>query len=237
MLIAIQSFSQLDDRYGKAIKENILANTVNHLLLPGAGLEETQYYSERLGLTTITTQSHSRNTQPYRGGSQYTNMPTMMNNTSTGQTEGQSQRSLQTADELRTMKKGTMLFVNAASPATMLKTRAYFEDRTLARLADLPFELRPPSPSSPTIQVESLPEQEDQDVTEPELAAVRVGPSLPVLVQESEAAEGEEAEVLGMDEQEPRALEVEEEVPEPIGLEIEEAATRSQVYDTDLAPE
>ena len=45
MLLAIQSFSQLDDRYGKAIKENILANTVNHLLLPGAGLEETQYYS------------------------------------------------------------------------------------------------------------------------------------------------------------------------------------------------
>jgi type IV secretion system protein VirD4 len=65
MLLAIQSFSQLDDRYGKAIKENILANTVNHLLLPGAGLEETQYYSERLGLTTITTQSKSTTSQPY----------------------------------------------------------------------------------------------------------------------------------------------------------------------------
>ena len=144
MLLAIQSFSQLDDRYGKAIKENILANTVNHLLLPGAGLEETQYYSERLGLTTITTESRSSTHQPYRGGNQTT--PMMMNSMSIGHTEGQSQRSLQTSDELRTMKKGTILFVNASSPAAMLRTIAYFKDRKLAKLADQPFEVDLPKP-------------------------------------------------------------------------------------------
>src|SRR5579864_940554 len=69
----------------------------------------------------------------------------MFNNISRGVTSGQSQRSLQTADELRTMKKGTMLFVNASSPAAMLKTIAYFEDRKLARLADRPFEISLPS--------------------------------------------------------------------------------------------
>src|SRR5436305_14464922 len=98
MLLAIQSFSQLDDRYGKAIKENILANTVNHLLLPGAGLEETEYYSRRLGITTITTESHSVQHQPYRGSSGYATMP-MIDGRSLGLTSGQSQRSLQTADE------------------------------------------------------------------------------------------------------------------------------------------
>lgn len=106
------------------------------LLLPGAGLEETEYHSRRLGVTTIATESRSTTMRPYSS-----NQSMMINNTSRGHTEGQSQRSLQTADELRTMKKGTLLFVHASSPAAMLKTTAYFENRKLKQLADLPFEL------------------------------------------------------------------------------------------------
>src|SRR5436305_1535837 len=230
MLLAIQSFSQLDDRYGKAIKENILANTVNHLLLPGAGLEETQYYSERLGLTTITTQSKSRTSQPYRGGGQYTSMPMMINSTSTGHTEGQSQRSLQTSDELRTMKKGTILFVNASSPAAMLRTIAYFEDRKLAELADLPFELDLPW-QFPIIlvdpPVDPQEDEEDREVTEPEITTVSFVEALPLLVQRGETGE----------EQEPRELETEEGEQKSIALKLEEETGTSQAYDTDIAPE
>jgi type IV secretion system protein VirD4 len=223
MLLAIQSFSQLDDRYGRAIKENIMANTVNHLLLPGAGLEETQYYSERLGLTTITTESRSTTSQPHRGGGQYP----MMNSTSTGHTEGQSQRSLQTADELRTMKKGTILFVNASSPAAMLSTRGYFEDQRLAKLADLPLELDLPRQYSTNL-VDSEP---DVEVTEPEMTAVSVVEPLPVNVQGSGTGDVQELGELEVD------IELDEEEQEPMGLRLEEELEASQVCDTDIAPE
>ncbi len=213
MLLAIQSFSQLDDRYGKAIKENILANTVNHLLLPGAGLEETQYYSERLGLTTITTESRSSTHQPYRGGNQTT--PMMINSMSLGHTEGQSQRSLQTSDELRTMKKGTILFVNASSPAAMLRTIAYFKDRRLAKLADQPFELDLPKPP-PMILVEPEPDQKDQGMTGPERTPLIVMEPLSSLVRSQGSETGEKQEL--------RELEI-------------EGAETSQVHDTDIAPE
>jgi type IV secretion system protein VirD4 len=212
MLLAIQSFSQLDDRYGKAIKENILANTVNHLLLPGAGLEETQYYSERLGLTTITTESRSSTHQPYRGGSQ--TMPVMIDSMSRGHTEGQSQRNLQTSDELRTMKRGTILFVNASSPAAMLRTTAYFKDRKLAKLADLPFEVDLPKPH-PVILADP---QEDQKVTEPKITPRIVMEPLSSLVRPQGGETGQEQEL--------RELEIEE----------EEAET-APVHDTDIAPE
>jgi type IV secretory pathway TraG/TraD family ATPase VirD4 len=192
MLLAIQSFSQLDDRYGRAVKENILANTVNHLLLPGAGLEETEYYSQRLGLTTITTESRSATSQPSRSGNSYSTMPMFMNSTSTGHTQGQSQRSLQTADELRTMKKGTILFVNASSPAAMLRARGYFEDRRLAPLANLPFKLDLPQ-QRPIISVDPREDQENEEIL-PE--------ATPVSTQGCETS----------GEQEPIGIELEEEV-------------------------
>lgn len=170
MFLAIQSFSQLEDRYGRAMKENILSNTVNHLLLPGAGLEETKYYSQRLGLTTITTESHNSTLQPYRAST--TSMPMLVSSMSRGHTEGQSQRSLQTADELRTMKKGSLLFVNASSPAAMLSTTAYFEDRKLAKLAEQPFMLDLPGECSGLNQEDEM-EVTTSTVMEPWSALVR----------------------------------------------------------------
>ena len=111
--------------------------------------------------------------------------------TSLGQTEGQSQRSLQTADELRTMKKGTLLFVNASSPAALLQTIAYFEDRTLAKLANLPFELgffrqRPMILLDP---------QRDQEETTAEITTVNVMEPRSAAVRGQGGEMGEEIEV------------------------------------------
>ena len=123
-----------------------------------------------------------------------------MNSTSTGHTEGQSQRSLQTSDELRTMKKGTILFVNASSQAAILRTIAYFEDRKLAKLADLPFELDLPKPP-PIIMVDP---QEDQEETTPEVTTMVVMEPWSSLVRIRGGETGEE--------QEPREWGLEEEV-------------------------
>jgi len=157
-------------------------------------------------------------------------MPMMIDSTSRGHTEGQSQRSLQTADELRTMKKGTLLFVNASSPAAMLKTIGYFEDRKLAKLADLPFELDLPR-QYPIILVEPLPDQENQEVMEPEMTAVSIVEPLPLPVQGGETGEEQELEELEVE------IELDEEVQEPVGLGLEEEMEISQVRDTDIAPE
>ncbi|WP_126557713.1 TraM recognition domain-containing protein [Dictyobacter kobayashii] len=59
LLIVLQSFNQLDDRYGQEVRKNILSNSVTHLLLPGSGLEETEYYSQRIGNSTIKKESTS----------------------------------------------------------------------------------------------------------------------------------------------------------------------------------
>ncbi|MBO0782190.1 MAG: type IV secretory system conjugative DNA transfer family protein, partial [Ktedonobacteraceae bacterium] len=53
LIMAIQNFAQLDDRYGPQAAETIRENANTHLLLPGAGLRECQYYSERIGDTSV----------------------------------------------------------------------------------------------------------------------------------------------------------------------------------------
>jgi type IV secretory pathway TraG/TraD family ATPase VirD4 len=102
----------------------------------------------------------------------------MIDSRSLGVTSGQSQRSLQTADELRTMKKGTILFVNASSPSAILRTIAYFEERSLRKLADqpllpslalpleLPVSMREENQEETTIVMEplSLLQREEQEL-------------------------------------------------------------------------
>ena len=59
LLIVLQSFNQIDEKYGQEIRKIMLSNTTTHLLLPGAGLEETEYYSQRIGNTTIPKETRS----------------------------------------------------------------------------------------------------------------------------------------------------------------------------------
>jgi hypothetical protein len=59
LIMVVQNFAQLDERYGREAAETIRANANTHLLLPGAGLRECTYYSERIGDTTVRTWSRS----------------------------------------------------------------------------------------------------------------------------------------------------------------------------------
>ena len=112
MLMVLQSFSQVIQKYGRNVLDNILVNTVTHLLLPGAGLEETEYYSKRIGNTTVRTETHNTS------GSGVDSRE--------GWTQGETGRRLMTPDELRTMPEDNMLMVSAAVAPLILRTKLYF---------------------------------------------------------------------------------------------------------------
>ena len=79
--------------------KSILTNTVAHLLLPGAGQEETEYYSRRIGNTTVRTETHSTS------GSGVDARETW--------TQGKTGRRLMTPNELRIIPEDHMLMVSA----------------------------------------------------------------------------------------------------------------------------
>jgi type IV secretion system protein VirD4 len=120
IIMAIQSFSQLTARYGEADAETIKSNAVTHLLLPGAGLQETCYYSERIGDTTVPTQTLATNAEP--------------GNHHPLRTQGETRRRVLTPEELRTLPENTMLMVSKSSFPVLVKTKPYFRDALLSRL-------------------------------------------------------------------------------------------------------
>src|SRR5262249_32465412 len=144
LFMVIQNFAQLAERYGKNDAETIKANAVTHLLLPGAGLEETKYYSERLGDTTVPTYTTNR-----RGSGMAQEIT---------YSEGETRRRLMTPDELRTMPGDQMLLLDARSAPLLLRTTRYFEDKRLMQRANLPYSVTqvrveptppPTAPSTP----------------------------------------------------------------------------------------
>ncbi len=167
LIIVLQSFSQIDDLYGQATRNILLTNCGTHLLLPGAGLEETRYYSERIGDTT--THSTSQNTN---GG--------FFNARNQSWTTSETRRRLCTAEELRTMKRNQMLVLGSSMPPIIVETKSYERDRTVRGRADLPFartgvESMPAIPLSlsdlPTLPAVVDPaDQQPQGVEQPEVA-------------------------------------------------------------------
>ena len=125
LFLAIQNFSQLSALYGREGEETILNNAKTHLVFPGTGLRETEYYSKRMGETTVKTQTHTTTgTGSYAQDSW---------------TQGETGRHLMTPDEIRTMPPRTILMVPAAFKVLLLKAKPYYEDWRLSRLANLPF--------------------------------------------------------------------------------------------------
>lgn len=147
LLMAIQNFSQLNERYGKNDADTIKANAVTHLLLPGAGLEETKYYSERMGDTTVATETVNR--RGYGLSEEITS------------TQGEARRRLMTSDELRTMPEDQMLMIEAKSPALLLTTKLYFTEKQMVERANWPYQVtrvRPePEQSAPASYAQGLP--------------------------------------------------------------------------------
>lgn len=123
ILMAIQSFSQLTERYDREDADTIKANAQVHLLLRGAGLEETKYYSERIGDTTILTETRtSSGSGSYRQETY---------------TQAETRRRLYFANELRTMPENTILMLDAVSQPIMLSVTPFYADKLLAGRAYL----------------------------------------------------------------------------------------------------
>ncbi len=128
LLIVLQSFNQIDEKYGQEIRKTMLSNTTTHLLLPGAGLEETEYYSQRIGNTTIPKETRSIAGLGF-------------NVQDATRTQDETGRRLLMADELRTMPEDTMLMINATSAPMVLKTTPYFREKRFQCLVNLPYHL------------------------------------------------------------------------------------------------
>lgn len=132
LILVIQSFSQLDNVYGKEVAETIRSNTNTNLLFPGAGLPECRYYSERIGDTTVRTWSRTS-----RGSGGLFGVADM------AYTEGQTRRRLYTPEELRTLAPNNVLMLPNALPPMILKVKPYYQDRSVRHLADLPYHVTP----------------------------------------------------------------------------------------------
>ncbi|MGH2478035.1 MAG: type IV secretory system conjugative DNA transfer family protein [Ktedonobacteraceae bacterium] len=126
LLIVLQSFAQLDERYGAAVRKTILTNCTTHLLLPGSGLEECEYYSARIGDTTVPTTS-----QTSTGSGFFTSTHSY--------TTGETRRRLFTPDELRTMERRTMMVLGSSADVMMVQTTPWYQDRETRDRGNMPF--------------------------------------------------------------------------------------------------
>jgi len=126
LMMAIQNFAQLAERYGRNDADTIKNNAVTHVLFPGAGLEECRYYSERIGDTTVKTETINR--RGYGWSEEVTS------------SEGETHRRLMTPDELRTMPSDNVLMIEATAPSLIVTTQTYFENKDLAGRANTPHQ-------------------------------------------------------------------------------------------------
>jgi type IV secretion system protein VirD4 len=130
LLMVTQDFDQLDELYGKSGATTIQSNAKTHLLLPGAGDRECEFYSRRIGDTTVRTW-----TRTSRGTSWFGTDDTW--------TQGEARRRLFTPDELRTLKPHSMLVLRADLGPMIVKSTPYYRDRSVAHLANLPYPVTP----------------------------------------------------------------------------------------------
>jgi type IV secretion system protein VirD4 len=127
-ILAVQDFGQLRDTCGENGRETILANCTTQIVFPGCGLQETRYYSEKLGKTTVRTISQSE-----RGDSEWLSTPTRT------YTQGETHRELMTPDELRTMRDGTLLVFISTYHPLLVQNTAYYQDPELLAAVRLPY--------------------------------------------------------------------------------------------------
>jgi type IV secretion system protein VirD4 len=122
LLLACQGFAQLEERYGKAGAETILSNASTHLVLPGVGQREAEFYARRIGKTTITTWSSSR-----RGRWEVSSQ------------RGETARWLIEPNEIRTLSERQVLVLADVAAPLLVQVKPYYRIRRLARRAYLPF--------------------------------------------------------------------------------------------------
>lgn len=117
LLLAIQSFAQLQKLYGRDTTSIILSNAATHLVLRGIGDEEAAFYSRRIGDTTIRTRS-----QGIAGVA----------------TSQEVARPLIRPEELRTMPESQMLVLADHAHPVRVRATPYYRDKQLAARAKRP---------------------------------------------------------------------------------------------------
>lgn len=134
LLMAIQAFSQLEDVYGPAGKETIISNSRTKLLLPGAGLEECEYFSKLTGQTTAVAKSQSKSV---RGISIYG----LIFADSQSFNKAETKRALMTPDEMRTMREGSILMISGSFPPVLIQSIPYYQSQVLVELSQMDFQM------------------------------------------------------------------------------------------------
>lgn len=162
LIMAIQNYAQLDGLYGPEQKQTILSNATTHLVLPGSGQEEVEFYSKRIGSTTAIGQTINRNTQAREA------------DVSQGQQE--IGRKLALPEELRTMKRGQLLLLSDTIAPLKIWNIPYYKSK-LARQANLPFLFPRRLQEPETMPISS----QEQERKEPPLSLMQM--------QEAEAPE------------------------------------------------
>ncbi len=122
LVLAFQGFAQLEERYGKEATETILSNASTHLVLRGIGQREAEFYSRRIGDTTVVTQSRST-----RGRWETT------------RTRTESARRLIAPDEIRTMSEDHVLVLADVAPPLLVKAQPYYKEPRLIQRANVPW--------------------------------------------------------------------------------------------------
>src|SRR5258708_11807610 len=138
LIMAIQNYAQLTALYGEEHKQTILSNATTHLVLPGAGQEEAEFYSRRIGSMTAIGQTINRNALAREG------------DVSQGQQE--IGRKLILPEEIRTMKRGQLLLLSDTIAPLKIWNIPYYKSK-LVKLANLPFLL---STTTRTQQLEAV---------------------------------------------------------------------------------
>jgi type IV secretion system protein VirD4 len=155
MLIAVQSYAQIRQKYGETSLEAIRSICNIHITLPGSGQEECEFFTRRIGEMTITPQSASTGYEAMNRHQQRISYST-----------GETKRELITADEIRRMSRGSALIVISHLPAFISQVPAYFEQGDQRRLVTL----EPPAIPSALLLSEIPPDssfmkQADQELT------------------------------------------------------------------------
>jgi type IV secretion system protein VirD4 len=155
-LLATQNFGQLHATYGNEGLETILANTNTHVMFSGCGQVETDYYSRRIGQTTVPSVSlshqHTLDLDPKA-------------------TESMTSCPLIYPDQLRTMKADHLVVLSENLPPVRVKAKPYFKEAHLKKLVNLP----PVLPSRPVntavmdqVSIAGIQEEEDKQTLERE---------------------------------------------------------------------
>ncbi len=127
-ILAVQDFGQLREKYSENGRETILANCMTQIVFPGCGLQETRYYSEKLGKTTVQTFSQSE-----RGDVDW------LSTSGRTYTQGETHRDLMTADELRTMPDEMLLVFISKYHPMLVHNIPYYQDAELLAAVNIPY--------------------------------------------------------------------------------------------------